>query len=284
MHSRGKLPLAIALFAAALAAAGCPGAEDIIEEIFKPPRVSVRNVAVSGISTDAIDLVLDLRIDNDNPVGLTLAKVDYNLGVEGSPLASGATGTGITLKASGASDAQVPLSFAYQEFKNIYDKAKGKDYIDYTLAGQVHLDTPVGDIPIPYSTSGKLPVVRPPKVKSVGINVKSLNITGADLGIQLNMENPNAFPLQIEGFNYNLDLEGKDFASGLIDSGKIAPKSAGVLEVPLTLDFMSAGNWAYSLLTKKKASYNLDYNATYMIENHPVKQSENKSGKIDFSR
>ena len=88
--------------------------------------------------------------------------MDYDFQLAGSPLASGRGAEGISIAANGVSSADFPLSLAYTELANIYKAAKDQDELPYDFAGTVHVTTPIGDIPIPFKTSGKLPVLRPP--------------------------------------------------------------------------------------------------------------------------
>jgi len=272
------------LSAGAVMVSGCPEAEEIIRQAVRPPEVSVRNVAVRGISRESLDLELGIEIDNPNPVGLSLAGVDYNFVLSGHRLASGTGGGGIELEPSGVSEAVLPLSLDFEEVKSVYEASRGRDEIPYELSGKVQVDTPIGRIPVPYKARGELPVIRPPRIRSVRVEVDKLSFSGAELVLSLNLHNPNSFPLSIQGADYSLSLDGRPFTSGSLGSGEVPPRSTGDLEVPVSLDFLSAGSWAYSLISGGSADYSLDYSGTYLIKGRPVSHSEQKSGSLSFGR
>jgi LEA14-like dessication related protein len=263
---------------------GCPEAQDLVKQVFTPPSVSVRQVHFSGVSSKALDLNLGMEIDNPNPIGVSLSAIDYDFALAGRPLASGSSGSGLQIAASGKSRAEFPISVAYNEILPVYESMRGQDEVPYAVAGKLTLDTPIGALPIPFKSEGKLPILRVPKIAGVNVRVKSLSFTGADLKINIQLENPNTFPLAVQGVDYNMVLDGKPFAAGAIGAKNIASKSTGTLEVPLQLDFMSLGGWAYSLLSKKSAGYALDYDATYLIQDHPVSQKESKEGQVKIKR
>lgn len=283
-RKRGIFIRALILAATALIFCGCPQAKDVMEKVVQPPKVQVKEVRVAGISYQSIDLILATEIDNPNPVGLTLAQIDYALTLAERPLASGSLPSGLALKPAGTSSADLPISVDYNEVQKIYDASVGQDELPYTLSGRVQLDTPVGRIPVPFKTSGVMPVVRPPKLAGVSLRVSSLSFSGADLVIGIKVQNPNAFPLAVDAVDYALKLEGQDFSSGRIADQAVPKKGSGTISVPVHLDFVSAGSWAYSLITKGKADYALTYNAVYTIKGYPVKQNEEMQGSLNFKR
>lgn len=270
-----------AVLALAVMSGGCP---KTLQKTVKPPTVTIQDVGINGISTARLDLVLTVEIDNPNPIGLTLSGVDYQLELAGRPLANGATTSAITLAASGKSRAEVPLSLAYREVEAIYTSAQGQDQLPYRVTGKVRIKTPLGDLPIPFETKGMLPVIRPPRVDSVDVHVDSLSLAGAKLTLSLNLFNPNIFSLLIKEFEYNLVLENQKFSSGTLRDQKLPAKGPGALTIPITIDFMSAGNWAYSLISKGQAQYALTYQAVYLLDNRRITQKEEKKGVLEFGK
>ena len=267
-----------------LLAGGCPEAQDMIEKAIQTPKVEIKDLFFSGLSEQNIDLDLLLEVDNPTPLALNFNGLEYELALAGRPLAAGSSSSATELKASDKSQVSVPLSLAYNEIKTVYDQAQGQDEIPYQLSGKALLKMGGAEIPVPFKTSGMLPVIRPPRILSVGLKVDNLSLSGADLILSIKIDNPNSFPLSIQGMDYALQLEGKDFSSGQVGLQAVPKKSSGSIEAPLHLDFISMGSWAYSLLTKGKAVYALHYQAVYTINNHPVKHREEKQGTLNIGR
>jgi LEA14-like dessication related protein len=266
----------------AMIVAGCPKNDKPLKDLIQPPTVTVRDVSISEVSRAQIRFRVNVDIANPNPVGLTLSKVEYSFELGGRPLAAGATDSKVQIKASGSTPAEVPVGLAYNELLTIYDQNKDADYLEYKLTGKFHVTTPIGDLPVPYAQKGKVPVVRPPQVLGVALKVKQLSFSGADVALVLQLLNPNGYGLEISKLSYTLALEGKEFARGEVAAQKIGPKSPGLIEVPLRVDFSSGLAWASTLLASKHAAYALDYHAVYVIDNKPVEQKEYTQGAIDF--
>lgn len=101
--------LAALFLLSAVALAGCPEAVDVIEKAVQPPEIKVKQVVITGISYDTLDLNLAVDIHNQNPVGFTLAGLEYQLEIAERPLASGNAASGIEIAALGTSQADFPV-------------------------------------------------------------------------------------------------------------------------------------------------------------------------------
>jgi len=157
----GSKAIGLVLALMALMVMGCPDGKDIIQEVVKPPTIQVKDVSVSGISLEKLDLMVDLEITNPNPIGLTVNKVEYDLAMGGKSVLAGKTEPKVQIKASGVTPAKVPLSVTFSEVVNIFTAALGQGNVKYKLTGKVYVGSPIGDIPIPFEDEGELPVFDP---------------------------------------------------------------------------------------------------------------------------
>ncbi len=278
-----KMKVILILLPAAFFLLGCPNFAELAREVVKPPKVSVKDVVITDISTEKIGFNLELAIDNPNPIGLPLTGIEYRFNLMDQPLFSGKDNSSTEIKASGVSQVNIPVSVAYADIKTIYDSARGLDEMPYTFSGKVHLETPVSDLPVPFKTSGKLPVIRPPKIKNATVNVERLGFTGIDLSLVLTLHNPNGFDLQIVSLKHSMKLDGHPFVSGSIPARTIPRKSSGTLRIPVKIDSSKLAIFR-SIIKKGSASYSLDYNATYNLKDRTIKHSDNFQGKVDFRR
>jgi LEA14-like dessication related protein len=259
---------------------GCEKAGDILKEAVQPPKVSLSDISVRGISSKKLDLSARLAIDNPNPVGIRLASLEYAFELADSQLFSGTSDEGLDIMASGQSFAEIPISLGYEEVKGVYDSARGQDEVPYRIKGKAGVNTPIGSIPIPFDVKGTLPVIRPPSIRSVDLDVDSLSFSSAELALKIGLMNPNNFDLNISKLGYTLILDGKDFSQGKVESARVSARSEGTISVPISLNLLSLGSWAYSLLRGGSADYELSYDADYIIRDWPVKQEETKTGTL----
>jgi len=282
--ARKRLFPSVLLFAICVLTFGCPEAVEMISQAVQPPEVKMGKVQFSGISREFFDFDLGIVIDNPNPIGLPIAGIDYDFDLAGNDLASGTSDKRFELKASGKSETTIPVSIAYNRLKDIYEAAQGADEVPYSLSGIISVETPMGDIDVPYKTKGMLPIVRPPKIASVKVHIERMSLSGADLLLSMDIYNPNAFDLDIQGVDYNMTLDGRFFTSGRVDQKTIPEKSEGEIGIPVSMDFISAGQWGYSLLTKGSANYVLSYKGDYDIMGRLVEHNEEESGTVRFRR
>jgi len=281
MKIRGSLLLAVLICANFFA---CAQTRGIIEKVIQVPTVSLADISVTDISARSMGLLLDLEINNPNPRGLELNALEYQVDLAEKPLFSGVSSEKMSLAANGTSHSKVPVSLSYKDVMAAYDSIKGRDEVPYKISGQAKVNSPIGEIPIPYSFQGSIPVIRPPRISEVSLKIDQLNLTGAALHLNLKIFNPNSFNLDIAGADYSLDLAGNSFSSGNIPSASVPAKSNGALSVPLSINFSGLAGSVYSLLTKGNADYSLNYNASYKIKNRTVIQTESKSGTLKIQR
>jgi LEA14-like dessication related protein len=108
------------------------------------PRV---NVALP-LSASSIDFDLTLGVNNPNPVGLRLNRVDFDMLVNDNPvLTSVSRDPRITIPARGVGDVHMTMRAGYDSLRNIFrevtDLIQG-NRARYSLRGNAYYDTPVG--------------------------------------------------------------------------------------------------------------------------------------------
>ncbi len=78
--------------------------------------------------------------------------------------------------------------------------------------------------------------IQPPKVTFQGLKISPPTARGWPLGARLLLENPNAEPLNLLGYDYQLWIEGKSVAQGVSQqSVNLPPLGQTVTEVPITV-------------------------------------------------
>ena len=280
-HRKSLAAVAAIIFLGVLAG-GCPQARKALEQAVKPPIVSLKDYSIAEVSTTHLTVILHLEVFNPNPIGLRLSKIEYTIELAGHPLISGVTTDGLDLQANAASEADVSVNLVYSEVLKVYEDARAVDEIPYTISGKVTIDTPLGPLPIPFKSQGMMPVVRPPKLISIGIEVGDYSFSGVDLVVKLTLENPNGFPVDIRYINYALFLEDKPFSSGQVVGKPIPPHASETLGIPVSFQFGSAGSWLVAYITQGEANYLLQFDAAYTLIGDPVKQSEEWRGTAKF--
>ncbi|OQX86544.1 hypothetical protein B6D60_06035 [candidate division KSB1 bacterium 4484_87] len=254
------------------------------------PQVRVGQIRLTNLTFDKVDLAVDLNITNPNPVAATLAGFDYNFFLNGQSFLTGNQVKQTTISANGQSTLQIPLSLTFKQIYDTYKSLKNSDSTVYKIAAGLSFDLPIiGKTRIPVQKSGYLPLAKIPSIKLSSLKLKSLNFSSAKVELQLKVDNPNAFSLNINKLNYNFLVNNKQWGVGQIaEVLQINQKGSSTIKIPLSLNFMEIGRTVYSMLTGSSGlSYQLKGDAALTSSLKVMPQLElpfNRSGKINISR
>ena len=223
------------------------------------PSATVEGLRLTGLDMNGVDLTFDVGVDNPNPVGISLAALDYDLKLFGSSFLQGNQPMGMKLAANGKSQVQVPVRLGFQQLMNSYSQLKGADEVGYELGLGMGFEVPVlGKVRIPASYQGKLPIPEMPAVSLKSLDVDQLSLSGAKLLMELQVDNPNSFSLLLDKLDYNLKLNGYDVGGGVVNqAARVQQNGRGVISLPLSLDFAQAGMGLYKALLGKGINYDL---------------------------
>ena len=224
----------------------------------KNPDVSISGMRVTGLSLEGAELEFALNVDNPNPVAINLAGFDYALLINGQQFLQGEQRSQVKIPARNANEVKVPVAFKFAELAKLSQGLLDKDKLNYEIKTDALVDLPVlGVKKFPVSDSGDLPIPKVPNISLAGIKIDQLGLTGAKLGLQLNVDNPNNFGLDIRQLVYNLTVNGQQWAqSNLGETISLDKKGNSQLNIPISLNFLEMGSALYKVLTQSQP---LDY-------------------------
>ncbi len=232
--------------------AGCAELAKYTETI--KPTAKLTDARLANINFEQADLVFDLAVDNQNPVAINLAGLNYDLKIENQSLISGVTAQGLEIKPASTSTVQLPVSLKFDDLRKLPGELWQKDSFAYQLDTKIVVDLPIiGNYAIPVSKSGELPVPKLPDIKVKGLKIKNLSFRAAELVAQVEIDNPNAFDLGFSDFNYQLNINQQKWGQGSINTSNSIPKKGkGTIDIPVKLNITSMGQTAYQMLSSKQ--------------------------------
>ena len=218
------------------------------------PTARLTGTHLANINFEQADLVFDLAVENQNPVAINLAGLNYDLKIENQSLISGVTAQGLEIKPVSTSTVQLPVTLKFDDLRKLPEELWQKDRFAYQLDTEIVVDLPIiGHYAIPLSRSGELPVPKMPVIKVKGVKIKNLSLAAAEVVAQVEIDNPNAFDLAFSDFDYQLDINQQNWGLGSISQrSSIAQKSKRTIEIPVKLNIMSMGQTAYQVLSSKQ--------------------------------
>jgi LEA14-like dessication related protein len=214
------------------------------------PQVSVVDQHITGLDFERVSIAFGLKVDNPNPIGITLEGLDYDLKLDGHSFLTGKQDKQMQIAASGASRIELPLSMTFKEIKVGLSGLKGKDEVPYELTTGLLIKVPLlGTYRYPVVSQGVMPVPQLPAVSLQNLKVQNLSFTGATLALQLLVDNPNNFSVALNTLDYGLKINGKQWASGHSQTlGNIKEKQKSVISLPVTVSLMDLGAGFSNLL------------------------------------
>lgn len=254
----------------------------------KNPDVKFEKVELTGLSFEKADLMVGLKIINPNDFTIKLDGFDYELLINQQSFLSGNQDKGLDIKANNFSIVQLPLALNYEDLFKTYENFKNDDLLKYTIKTGLTFDLPVvGKVRVPVSKEGELPSLKIPSISFKSLKIKDIGFSGADMVLEINIDNPNISALMLNTMDYNLNVNGKSWISGEAhDKIDIKGKEESTLTVPFKLNFLQMGQSVYQLITGNsdlnvEFKGNADLNSSLeLLKQFNISVNENKSVKL----
>ncbi|MBE0509733.1 MAG: LEA type 2 family protein [Gammaproteobacteria bacterium] len=239
-----------------LALAGCAA----LQQQIKNPEVAVEQVEIARLSLSDVDLNVRLGVHNPNPLGLSLAGLDYRLEIDQRPLIQGRSDQQLKLPANGQSSIALPLSLGFAELLGGLEALGGRQSIPYALSGTMNF----GLFSVPFNYRGELQLPELPRMRIESLRVLQFNLSGVALLLGLQLDNPNDFPIRLNGMDYRLELAGQGISQGeLAQAVNLAAGEQGRTELALQLNYSQLGNLFTTL--QRGSSIPVDFDASLRV-------------------
>ena len=236
---------------------------------FEKPKLRYKTVHLRDWTFSSVTLDFEFELENPNSVGITLAKVGYELELDGKPFVKGETTDKVELKAKGTSPLMVPVTVDFPKLgRALHVLLSSRDKLPYRLKLAVGVETPIGVITLPKEIQGELPLPKLPEIRVAAIQLNSLGLTGAELELRLRVTNRASFAMTQAGLRYDLALAGHSVSQGKVALDPIEPGQTAEVAVPVSLSFLHlAASLVQAVRTKT-----LPYRLVGVLEAGPFKQ------------
>ncbi|WP_455223394.1 LEA type 2 family protein [Kaarinaea lacus] len=237
---------------ATLLAAGCASVEELAKMAeFREPAVSLADTRLNKLTFESAEFVLVLDVQNPNPLPINLAGFDYALNIDGKTLTQGKQTNSVAIKANDRSQVQFPVAIKFADLAGLTKSVRTKDTLPFKIDANIQVNLPVlGMRSIPASYQNQLPVPKPPSVTITNLTVDKLSLTNAALKLELEVDNPNSFGVNLTRLNYDLAVNGKPWAkSSETNVIKITENSKSRISIPIKLDISTMGMTLYKSLS-----------------------------------
>ncbi len=231
---------------------------------FIKPRVEMSSFQITNLTKEQTTATMKVLIDNAAPVGFKADSLTYQIYMAGAEVMRSTYPKPVQLKANDSSVISLPVTIdnekmlaKLKEFKN-----EGTDSVEYTMKAQVYTDLPfLKDKPLNLTFSKKMPAYIIPDVKLVDTDLNKLGLNETKMTAKVEIKNHNAMPFRIKQTTYRINLEGKEFAEGRIDTMiNIPANGKTVLELPMQVTLKEGIKAGVKMLTKPEE---VDYSFSF---------------------
>ncbi len=196
------------------------------------PEVTAVRPRITGIDMKGLNLEFDLDVRNPYPVALKTPKIRYGFAVEGNRFAGDELGAGIELPARETGTATLPVRISYVDLWNASRSLGDAAEAAYTIDGAFLTSGAGRDWELPFSHTGKMPILKVPTIDVTKFDPPKITLGGAQLGVQADVKNPNVFGIGLDSLGWDLKI-GELRLGGLNAStvGSLAAGQTGVLNL-----------------------------------------------------
>lgn len=150
----------VVLFVAAVALLGGSACQTLGRAMFEEPVVKFRDLRVRGLGATGGALDVELSIYNPNNYSLNAKRFTYRLLVDSTEIANGELQDLFTVRSGDSTIVTIPVNFTYAGLGTAGNTLLSRGTVDYRVAGDVTVGTPIGDFTRPYSQRGTFDAFR----------------------------------------------------------------------------------------------------------------------------
>lgn len=250
------------------------------------PSVKAGTVAIKALSFKTVDLLLDLEIQNPNPISIPLSGIEYDVHIGENKLFSGKNNQTKRLSAKEKTLIQVPISVELSSILKTAKSLLSLNEIALDISTKLSFDIPlIGKKSVAARFNPSIPIPQIPKIKVKGLRKNSLSFSGAELTLDLEVQNPNKTFIKLDQLQYGLKLNNKSILnSSLGDVKEVKAGKKALIPIKFKVNLLSAGSIIYDMLSSS-SSINASFDGSYNFNLgydffKPLKQSFSTKQKI----
>lgn len=126
----------------------------VAKQAFQMPQVHFQDLQVQGVGLKGGTLDVVLGIYNPNGFRLDASRLTYRLTVDTTTLGEGIFDKHFTVAAGDSATVHLPISLDFKGLQTAGQQLMGRGSVEYHVAGDFTVNTPLGDFTRPYSQTG----------------------------------------------------------------------------------------------------------------------------------
>ena len=253
------------------------------------PTVGVASLNITDIDADRIKMNSKVTINNPLPVDINTEKLNYVVYIDSVKVIEDTYEKPISIKSSDSTTIEMPMTLLMEPMTRVlkyFDKEK-IDSANYAMTASFEVDVPIaGEKKFKMDISKKLPALRVPKVRITKLDLNALSLKTKGLDVDVEVTNPNRFPLKIDNAAFSFGIEDALEMKGVLEKVISIPAKGShnvSMHAKVTDGNMLKSGW--KLLTDKKDTQFISkFSGTVESENkmlHNSKMAMKMTGTLD---
>ena len=269
----------VIIFAAVLAIAALLWWLSVREKVHTlKPTIKVASISIADIHEKRIKCSLEVILTNPLPVGLDVAKLEYEVRVDSMLLLESVYHRPIHIESSDSTRITLPMVTTGKRFERIINffEEHDRDSALYTLRASFSTDLPIAGVrKFRIHEQKRMPAIRIPKLDIDDVQIDKAGFHDSRLKMTVHITNPGLLQLKLKnaGFTFDIDhiLRMKGTPEKDVD---VSPK--GTQSIPVVLDIRTAKvvrlTWK-ALFRKKTTDFEMNFHGTVVSEDPRVDNS-----------
>ncbi len=232
-----------------------------ILEADRKPTAMVRTLKVRSLSSQSINLIIDVQVDNPFSVPLPVEHARYALKSSDQTLFEGDSEVDLAIPPGRSRLVPIKLALPVEQVLASLPAASAGSVVPYVASLSITVRTPSDPVDITLQQAGNLPIPALPQVELVQVDWQKLTLTEASAVLRLRVKSMNKFDLQLSQFSYTLVLAGWEVAHGKLAQNIAfsAEKSEEPIEIAVPVSFspLAAGSAFHQAMHDPLAPYRI---------------------------
>ncbi len=258
---------------AALSTTGCATLMDLLLGLVKAPDMSMKSFKVTKTTLSSFEVSIIALIKNPNPFGFNLDGLDWIVDLAGGQTAKGRSPKGLTLKPKGSSETQLDLEFNIAKTAEAILQLIEKRSVPLKIDAIGHLRANKYKFDVPASYETKLPMPQIPKFDVPKFRMTGLRGTNLLFEVEPMVTNPNGFDVDIDAFDFDVKLEGKQVLKNkIVKNIKLQSKKKEGVPFQFDVGLAEIGMTLARVATNPRLDWEVAANLKSGILNVPFKE------------
>jgi LEA14-like dessication related protein len=216
--------------------AGCATTSAFVGE---KPTVALRRVDLTRITYQGLTATFVFGITNPNGFALDLARFDYDVALDNRPLAHGNGLDPLHLPPNGTGQMLLPVTIRFADLAQDLASLFMRPTLPYVVTAEMGMAAPSGMVELPIHEVGDVPLPQLPRVRLERAVLSELDIGGATLTVEVEVENSNAFAVPLGQMRYKLSIDETGVAAGVASPTELAAHAAQLVRLTTRIDFQN---------------------------------------------